>query len=60
MPLLSQILLPYNDQVVLKLNELVPVLIRNVRIGSKGQQIFHLSTLKILMHNYIVDQQKIE
>lgn len=42
------------------LSKLVPALISTLKIGSKGQQIFHISVLKILIHTYILDPNQIE
>jgi hypothetical protein len=38
----------------------VPALISTLRIGTKGQQIFHISVLKTLMHTYILDPIQVQ
>jgi hypothetical protein len=60
MPMLSQILLPYNDLIVESLAKIVPSLLSTLRIGNKGQQIFHISVFKTLMHTYILDATQVE
>jgi hypothetical protein len=55
MPLLSRILLPYNELIAGNLPKVVPAILSTLKIGNKGQQIFHISVFKNLMHTYILD-----
>jgi hypothetical protein len=55
MPLLSQILLPVNDDIKLKMAELTPLLVAALFAGTKTHQIFHLATLRLFMQNYLTD-----
>lgn len=43
-----------------QLNKIVPALLSTLKIGNKGQQIFHISVFKTLMHTYILDAAQIE
>ena len=59
MPLLSRILLPYNELIATHLPKVVPAILSTLKIGNKGQQIFHISVFKNLMHTYILDFSQI-
>jgi hypothetical protein len=60
LPLMAQILLPFNEGLIPKLPELLPRMVAALRMGSKVQQVSHLSALKTFLHSYIVDAAQIE
>lgn len=43
-----------------QLNKIVPALLSTLKIGNKGQQIFHISVFKTLIHTYVLDAGQIE
>lgn len=53
-------MLPHNELIEQSLDKLVPAIISTLKIGRKGEQIFHISVFKNLMHTYILDPVQIE
>ena len=43
-----------------QLSNIVPALLSTLKIGNKGQQIFHISVFKTLIHTYMLDAGQIE
>ena len=59
MPLLSQVLLPHNDLIAQKISLLLDRILPTLARGSKADQILHIATLRLLVHNYIIAEPQV-